>query len=447
MRRATRLGAVLAACALVASATAASAHPTHDGSGKEAGFDMEAEETSPGGVPQGARITDARCEDGMAADLFACHKIDLAAFVPLAEFDSLFANDIWGWTDPTTGHEYALVSTFEGVEFFDVTTPTNPVHLGRMATEAPNAFGNIWGDVKTYENVMYHGTEAATGVQVFDLTRLRDVTEAQDWTPDNVIDEMGQSHNLAVNEDTGHLFVVGSGSETAAASCGEEIGGGPMVFDLTVDAIDPPLASCIAEDGYTHDIQCVTYDGPDAEHQGEEICMAANEDTLTVWQTTDPTAPVMLDRQEYDTSAYTHQGWLTEDHEYFLLGDEIDELAETVESRTTYLWDVRDLDDIQLIEGWASGNPSIDHNIFIKDGLAYQSNYTAGLQVYDTYKVDKGELTLRGMFDVYPADDATAFAGTWGNYPYFDSGTVVVSGTEEGLFVLTDRSNAAQRRK
>lgn len=48
---------------------------------------------------------------------------------------------------------------------------------------------------------------------------------------------------------------------------------------------------------------------------------------------------------------------------------------------------------------------------------------------------------------MYPADDATAFAGTWGNYPYFDSGTVVVSGIEEGLFVLTDRSNAAQRRK
>ncbi len=390
MQRTTRLGVALATVALVASATAASAHPTHDGSGKEAGFDYVSEHISPGGVPQDERIVDARCEDGMAADLFPCHKIDLASFVPLAEFDSIYANDVWGWTDPANGNEYALMSTFEGVEFFDITTPTDPVHLGRMASEMPGDYYNIWGDVKTYGNVLYHGTESETGVQVFDLTRLRGVTEAQAWEPDNVIDEMSNSHNLAVNEDSGHLFVVGSFLDPADASCEEAIGGGPMVFDLTVDPIDPPLASCIAEDGYTHDIQCVIYDGPDAEHQGEEICMAANEDSLTVWQTTDPTNPVMLDRKEYDTSAYTHQGWLTEDHEYFLLGDEVDELAGTVDSRTTYLWDVRDLDDIQLVEGWESGNPSIDHNIFIKDGLAYQSNYTAGLQLYDTYKVDKG---------------------------------------------------------
>lgn len=45
----------------------------------------------------------------------------------------------------------------------------------------------------------------------------------------------------------------------------------------------------------------------------------------------------------------------------------------------------------------------------------------------------------RGFFDVYPADDETQFAGTWGNYPYFDSGTVVVTGIEEGLFVLKPR--------
>lgn len=53
----------------------------------------------------------------------------------------------------------------------------------------------------------------------------------------------------------------------------------------------------------------------------------------------------------------------------------------------------------------------------VTDGLAYQSNYTSGLRV----------------------NDDTGFAGTWGNYPYFDSGTVVVTGIEEGLFVLKPR--------
>ena len=40
---------------------------------------------------------------------------------------------------------------------------------------------------------------------------------------------------------------------------------------------------------------------------------------------------------------------------------------------------------------------------------------------------------------MYPADDHTGFAGTWGNYPYFDSGSVAVTGIEEGLFILKPR--------
>ena len=79
----------------------------------------------------------------------------------------------------------------------------------------------------------------------------------------------------------------------------------------------------------------------------------------------------------------------------------------------------------------------------VKDGLAYQSNYTSGLRINDTYQVEQGRLTERGFFDVYPADDSTTFAGTWGNYPFFDSGTVVVTGIEEGLFVLKPRVKSA----
>ena len=52
-------------------------------------------------------------------------------------------------------------------------------------------------------------------------------------------------------------------------------------------------------------------------------------------------------------------------------------------------------------------------------------------------------LTERGFFDVFPADDDTKFAGTWGNYPWFDDGIVAVSSTEEGLFILKNRSMSA----
>jgi hypothetical protein len=45
-------------------------------------------------------------------------------------------------------------------------------------------------------------------------------------------------------------------------------------------------------------------------------------------------------------------------------------------------------------------------------------------------------LTEIGFFDMNPENDAPLYRGTWTAYPYFDSGTIIVSGIESGLFVL-----------
>jgi choice-of-anchor B domain-containing protein len=432
--------AALATTALVATTLPATGHPTHDGSGKEAGFDRVAEEVSPGGVPQ-ERMSDIRCEDGQAG-IFPCHKIDLESFVPLTELESIWTNDVWGWSDPQTGHDYALVSKFEGTAFVDITDRSDPTYLGTLPTEVPGDNGNIWGDLKVHDNHAFIVTEAdGHGMQVFDLTRLRGVTAPQAWTPDNTVKTFGQAHNIAMNEDTATAYVVGAHTGVTAPGC-ETVHGGPIAYDVS-DPANPVLAGCYGGDGYTHDIQCVNYAGPDAEHRGKEICVASNEDTVTVLDMSDKGDVEMLARAPYETSAYTHQGWFTEDHATFLLGDELDELTGSVDGTTTYVWDLTDLDNPVLKGQDNNGNSSIDHNIFIKDGLAYQSNYTSGLRVNDTFRVDQGRLTERGFFDVYPADDSTTFAGTWGNYPFFDDGTVIVTGIEEGLFVLKSRAKSS----
>lgn len=441
------IGVATATIAILASTTAAIGHPTNDGSGKEAGFDRVAEPVSPGGVPQ-ERMSDIKCED-KTAGIFGCERVDLASFIPLSELGgSIWANDVWGWTDPQTGREYALAKLFEGTAFVDITDAKDPTYLGTLPTPAPNPddSGHIWGDIKTYRNHAYIGSEAAGhGIQIFDLTKLRGVMSEREWTQDGRIDDLGQSHNVALNEDSGTLYVIGATRGITAPGCAT-VDGGPIMYDLS-DPKNPDLAGCYGGDGYTHDIQCVDYHGPDRSFRGREICVASNEDTVTVLDATDKSDVELLARAPYDTSAYTHQGWFTEDHENFLLGDELDELEGTVDGTTTYIWDLSDLRDPELIGTQNNGNPSIDHNIFIKDGLAYKSNYTSGLRIDDTHKVDQGRLTERGYFDVYPADDSTTFAGTWGNYPYFDSGVVAVTGIEEGLFILKPRikSSAPKR--
>jgi len=52
-----------------------------------------------------------------------------------------------------------------------------------------------------------------------------------------------------------------------------------------------------------------------------------------------------------------------------------------------------------------------------------------------------GDLATAGLsevayFDIYPSSNSAKFNGAWSTYPYFPSGIVVVSGIEQGLFVL-----------
>ena len=100
--------------------------------------------------------------------------------------------------------------------------------------------------------------------------------------------------------------------------------GGLHVVDVRTPAA-PRAAGCFSFDGYTHETQCVVYEGPDTLYRDREICFNSNEDTLTIVDATDKLEPVQLSRTGYGGSAYTHQGWLTEDQRFFLVNDEGDE--------------------------------------------------------------------------------------------------------------------------
>lgn len=470
-----RVIASLTVAALLASVQAAAiAHPSYDfldpasETSKGRTYTGAIGEVSPGGVPMEA-LSDIRCEDGMA-DIFPCHKVDLASFTPLQDMEATFTNDIWGWEDPQTGMQLAIVGTFEGTAFIDVTDGENPVYLGTLTSTVPGDSGNIWGDIRVFENTAYIVSEAIDlltyvpstgeldgfGIQVVDLVQFRGATGPIDVELTKHITDVTNAHNVALNVESGRLYVLGSVYDLD--ECGEPNPsfpvlngtGGALVYDLDADPNDPKFAGCLTEDGYTHDIQCVTYSGPDPDHQGSEICIGSNEDTVTFYDASDAADPEILARVDYYEEGlevgdvYTHQGWLTEDHEYFFLGDELDEVAGTVEERTTYMLDVRDLDDPQVIGEHADGNSSIDHNMFVLDGLLYQSNYTSGLWIYDAWKVDQARVKMRGYFDVFPADDRTDFLGSWGNYPYFGDGKVVVTSSDEGVFVLQSRAKSSE---
>jgi choice-of-anchor B domain-containing protein len=119
-------------------------------------------------------LTTTPCSGGMAGE-YPCKDVDLASFVPVdALGGDRGTNDIWGWTDPETGKEYALVGLVEGTSFVDITDPARPAVVGVIRSET---YSSIWGDLKVHDNHVFIVSEAAAhGMQVFDLTRLRGIT-------------------------------------------------------------------------------------------------------------------------------------------------------------------------------------------------------------------------------------------------------------------------------
>jgi hypothetical protein len=48
-----------------------------------------------------------------------------------------------------------------------------------------------------------------------------------------------------------------------------------------------------------------------------------------------------------------------------------------------------------------------------------------------------------GFFDTFPENDNAQFNGAWSTYPYYASGSIIVSDIDRGLFIL--KKNAALR--
>ncbi|MFT5570995.1 MAG: choice-of-anchor B domain-containing protein, partial [Cyclobacteriaceae bacterium] len=402
-------------------------------------------------------IAQIPCEDGFANG-YPCYNVDLMSHVAPealeAEFfNGIYVNDIWGWTDPDTGREYALVGLTNGTSFVDVTDAANPVVIGRLPDHeeatansrlGPNGVEHdgvhnkaksLWGDVKTYQHYAFIVSEdPAGGMQVFDLHQLRTLPESPlVFNESSHYAQIGNAHNIVINETTGFAYAVGA---TTSQQCSA---GGLHIINIQ-DPLNPTYAGCFDDDGYTHDAQSVIYQGPDAEYVGREIIFNSNENSITFVDVTDKSNISLISRTPYDGSAYTHQGWLTEDHKYFISNDELDELNGLVDVTTSFVWDVSDLDEPVLVNRYAHPRATIDHNLYMHEDVVYQSNYTSGLIMLDAENISNdGQLNELAYFDTYPDTDAIDFIGTWSNYPFFKSGHVIVSDMTGGLFVLRPR--------
>jgi choice-of-anchor B domain-containing protein len=327
-------------------------------------------------------------------------------------------NDCWGYVSPS-GREIAIMGVQKGFVFFDITDPKNATIIGNVVGPS-----STWHDIKVIGHYAYGVSEGGSGIQVVDLSQVDQgiVTHVGN------VQKSGHSstHNIAANPDSGYLYL-----------CGANISNGGLVaVDTNANPADPTIVGAWNA-MYVHDAQIVTYtSGPFA---GKEIAFCASgfgggftSTGLRVVDVTNKSNMVTIGEVFWPNPGYSHQCWLSEDRQYLYLGDELDEQNSGITTRTI-VFDVSNPGNPTYLGSFTNGQNAIDHNMYTRDGFLFQANYTSGLRVYDLSNPTSP--TEIAWYDTSPSGGAS-FNGAWSCYPFFPSGTVLVSDIEGGLFIL-----------
>jgi choice-of-anchor B domain-containing protein len=359
---------------------------------------------------------------------YPCSGVDMLGRIPLGDVMARSGASIWGATDSKTHREIGIMAVDTGTAFVDVSKPRCPTILGILPASGARS---TWREARAMGDYAVVVSEAQNhGMQVFDMKKLPMTESTAMLTADAVYKggdgaTVGNAHSVFGHTETNMVYLVGSGS----------CDGGLHMVDMK-DPTKPTFAGCGTKGHYVHDVSCVVYHGPDAEHKGKEICVTYDGEDVafSVNDVTDKANPKRLSNVKYEGGAYSHEGWFTSDHATMLLADELDEGRGR--PTKTYLFDMTDLDAPKALKTYEWDSECTDHNIYIKGQRGYYAAYSEGLRILDVSKAGAAEVKEVGFFDTNPMDSSSQMNGAWGVFPYFASGTVLIGDMVSGMFVV-----------
>ncbi len=317
-------------------------------------------------------------------------------------------NDVWGWVDPVTGEEYAIVGTQTGTSIVSVVDPEDAFEV--QFIPGPQS---TWRDIKAWGNHVYVTNETSNGLLVIDMTNHPDNITWYEWQPqlqdiDGQTKTLESCHNLYIDE-FGWCYLVGCNFNN----------GGAMFVDVFSDPGNPIFvdygAPVYAHDAYTRDN--IFY----ASQIGNgDLAIYDVSDKGNVQQLASQTTPF----------AFTHNAWLNDASDVVFTTDERP-------NAPVAAYDISDLSDIQELDQYVPietlGEGVIPHNVHVWQDWLIISYYTDGGIIVDASKPDN--LIEVGNFDTFFGGGG-GFSGAWGAYPFLPSGIVLVSDIGNGLYVL-----------
>ncbi|MDH3371951.1 MAG: choice-of-anchor B family protein [Gammaproteobacteria bacterium] len=387
------------------------------------------------------------CDGGSAGGL-PCNNVDLLSHVGSADISANPGNgaDVWGFVDLNSNREYAIVGFQNGTAVFDVTDAENPREIGFIDGQ-----NTAWRDIKVYQfwNTVtgrwnahaYVTTDGSSdGLFVIDLSGLPHNIRRLSYPSD-----FSAAHNVyATNTDFGTGLSL-TGDPPTLVIAGSNRNSGPYRA-YSVDNPASPSFEVMPGSGrsdYMHDAasMIITDSRKDTQCVNAttycEVLFDFNELTFDIWDITDTTNPVRLNRSNYPNVAYVHSGWWSEDKQYVYVHDELDERDFGLNT-TLRVFSLADLTAPVAAGDWVGPTRAIDHNGFVRGNRYYMSNYSRGLTVLDL--TDPANPVSVGRLDTYPASDSSSFVGAWGAYPFFHSGNIAISDIGSGFYMAADRT-------
>ena len=314
-------------------------------------------------------------------------------------------NEIWGLN--INGNEFAIIGSTAGTHFFNVSNPSNASEFAFVAG-AYTGPGVIHRDYHDYNGYLYIVCDegSPSTLQIVDITNLpNSVTTVYD--SNNLLNRV---HNIFIDTATAKLYACATGDAME-------------VFSLS-NPINPSLIYTYNDVGHVHDAYVIN----------DTAFLNCGNDGLRIMDfsmvnSIGDSPNELASFTSYPDAGYNHSGWLSDDGNIYAMQDEN-------HGYDVKILDVSDYSNINVLSTFSSDvDPnSMAHNGIIKGNLLYVAYYHDGLRVFDISNPSNPNQV--NYYDTYLPNDHISYRGAWGVYPYLESGNILLSDMQTGLYVF-----------